>query len=189
MNPMMRYSLWKLSRRAKPDAEFLARLECAMRECGSFSAVRRAVPVWRLATGAYATVLMLGVGTSAYAYMSDDVLPEHPLYPLRETVEALEERVAMTTKAKSAVQRKHLERKLEEVRRMQERRSVAEGELLERVETVLEEGLTTSKSPDEIREELIREIRAVDEERLPAPARANVRRLQKRFEVMEKLGR
>lgn len=189
MNPLIRYRLWRISGRANPDAAFLARLECAMRGRGALGAARRAIPVRRLATAACAVTLALGVGTSAYAYASDDVLIEHPLYPLREAIEAIEERAAPTAAAKAAVRRKHLERKLEEIRLMQERRSAVEGELLERVETVLEQGLTTSRPHDELREELIREIRSVDEERLPPPARANVRRLQKRFEVMEKLGR
>jgi hypothetical protein len=183
---MNRYRLWKISRRAKPDAAFLARLECALRERGAFASGVRTMPAWRLATAACVVVLTFGVGASAYAYSSDEVLPDHALYPLREYVEGMEERVALRAERKAAIQRKHLERKLEEVRRIQERRSLIEDRLLERVEQALESGLDERRPSHEIREEVIREIRAVDARELPPKARIQIRRIQTRFERMER---
>jgi hypothetical protein len=186
---MNRYRLWKISRRAKPDAAFLSQLEAALHARGARFAYIRITPVWRMAAVACSVVFLLGIGTSSYAYASENVLPDHPLYPLREYVEAAEERLAATPAGKAAIQRKHLERKLEEVRRIQERRSPVEDQLLERVEQALESGLDERRPSHEIREEVMREIRAVDALELPPKARIQIRRIRTRFERMERPGR
>ncbi|MCR4256761.1 MAG: DUF5667 domain-containing protein, partial [Candidatus Uhrbacteria bacterium] len=146
-------------------------------------------PAWRMAAVACSVVLLFGVGTSSYAYASENVLPDHPLYPLRESVEAAEERLVFHPVAKAAIQQKHLERKLQEVRRMREHRSQIEDRLLERVERALESGLNERRTSHEIREEVIREIRAVDVRELPPRARVQIKRIRTRFERMEKAGR
>ncbi len=184
MNPFVRYRLWKFARRAKPDVAFLARLETELRDHGAFVREPRRLPVWRLATAACAVVLAFGAGAGAYAYSSDEVLPDHPLYPVREYVEGMEERAALTAEARARVQRKHLERKLEEVRRLQERRSRLHDRLLDRVESVLEEGLEERRPPEEIRTDAIRVMRSVDEAELPERARVQLQRLRTRLESM-----
>ncbi len=186
---MNRYRMWKIARRAKPDAAFLSQLEATLHARGARVASTRISPAWRMVAVACSVVFLLGIGTSSYAYASENVLPDHPLYPLREYVEAAEERLAIRPAVKAAIQRKHLERKLEEVRRIQERRSPAEDRLLERVEQTLETGLDEQRPSHEIREEVIREIRAVDRRELPPQARVQIERIEKRFERMEKPGR
>ncbi|KAA0207016.1 hypothetical protein EDM68_00275 [Candidatus Uhrbacteria bacterium] len=183
MNPFVRYRLWKIARRAKPDAAFVAHLASRIAQLGS----ARSPVSWLGAYGfrfAGVAMLVLAVlgGTAGYAYASDAVLPDHPLYPVREYVEGMEERAARTAEAKAQVQRKHLERKLEEVRRLQERRSRVHDRLLDRVESVLEEGLEERRSPEEIRAELIHVMRGVPEEALPEQARTQIRRIKARFD-------
>lgn len=115
-----RFKLWQFSRRARPDAEFLARMDEALRERG---AVMRGVgsAAFRLAGAACAFVLVLG-GTTTYAYASESVLPTHPLYSLRETVESFEQSTALDAESKANVQRKLVERRLHEIRVMRNRR-------------------------------------------------------------------
>lgn len=117
---MIRFKLWKLSRRAQPDAAFVARLETVLRERG---ALGRGISlfVFRMASAACAVILVLG-GTTTYAYASESVVPNHPLYSLREAVESIEETTALTDESKANVQRKLLQRRLNEVRVMRNRR-------------------------------------------------------------------
>jgi hypothetical protein len=117
---MIHFKLWQLSRRAQPDAAFVARLDAALRERGAFVG-KVGLFAFRMAGAACALVLVLG-GTTTYAYASESVLPDHPLYSLRETVESLEASTALSTEAKASVQRKLLERRLNEIRVMRGRR-------------------------------------------------------------------
>ncbi len=114
---MIRYKLWKMSRRAQPDAAFVERLASRFTpERAARFAYRSA---FRMAAAACAVVLVLGGGTASYAYASESVLPDHPLYGLRETVESLQERTALD---KAAVQRNLVERRLHEITVMRNRR-------------------------------------------------------------------
>ena len=72
---------------------------------------------------------------------------------------------------------------------MQERRSLIEDRLLERVERVLESGLDERRPSSEIREDVMREIRAIDAQELPLKVRIQIQRIQTRFERMEGIGR
>lgn len=117
---MIRFKLWQLSRRAQPDAAFLARMETTLHEHGAF--VRGATSLaFRFAGAACAFALVLG-GTTTYAYASESVLPTHPLYSLRETVETFEQSTALNAESKANVQRKLVERRLNEIRVMRNRR-------------------------------------------------------------------
>lgn len=117
---MTRYQLWKISRRAKPDAEFVARLEQALRERGALKQ-GMSLFAFRMAVAACAVVLVLS-GTTTYAYASETVLPNHPLYRLREAVESLQESAALSAESKAEVQRQLVERRLNEIRIMRNRR-------------------------------------------------------------------
>lgn len=177
---MIRYILWKISRRARPDAKFLATMQT------QFAPKRVIRFAWRLSAAMSALVLSLGLGTSAYAYGSEEILPDHPLYPLREAVETVEERVVRTPALKSAIQRKHLERKLKEVQKVEEKhpefREREEGKLLKEVETALKSGLDEKKSPKEIRREVVKKLRAADKKKLRPRMREQMNRLQDRWE-------
>ncbi|MCR4256154.1 MAG: hypothetical protein NUW08_00415, partial [Candidatus Uhrbacteria bacterium] len=68
---MNRYRLWKISRRAKPDAAFLSQLEATLHARGARVSSIRFSPAWRMAAVACSVVLLFGVGTSSYAYASE----------------------------------------------------------------------------------------------------------------------
>jgi hypothetical protein len=63
-------------------------------------------------------VMVLGAGTATYAYTSDDVLPDHPLYPVRVGLEQVEEAVATTPDVLARVEVKHAERRAKEVQKL-----------------------------------------------------------------------
>jgi len=143
MNFITRYRLWTISRRATPDADFVARL------ASRFTPRRAMNFAMRMSAATTALVLSLGLGTSAYAYTSDDVTPDSPLYAVRTTLEDVEEAVARTPARKQAVQLKLIQRRLHEIQVIEERaprlKEKVETKLLERVEGALKEDLRPSQ--------------------------------------------
>ena len=118
--------LWNLKRRLKrigeraaPDREFVLRLQAHLGEAGYFS-VRSpfVLPVWRSAMASVAVICSLGMGTASYAYASDTVLPDHPLYGVRLSLEAIENHLTFSAQQQEQVRLKHTYRRLSEVRLM-----------------------------------------------------------------------
>ncbi len=66
-------------------------------------------------------VIMLWGGTGAYAYSSDAVLPDHVLYPLRQSMEGFGVQIAAVTPLKDRVRLRLLERQAREKRLLQEK--------------------------------------------------------------------
>ncbi len=134
---MIRYKLWKMSRRAQPDVLFVAGLEktFAKRKAQSAIGAKSVFTLYalRFTSAAVAIVLILGGSTTTYAYASESVLPNSPLYPLREAVEIVEEKVAISPASKAAVQRKLVERRLGEIRKMSKKNLVIEPRVAERL--------------------------------------------------------
>jgi hypothetical protein len=139
MNLFTRYRLWTISRRAKPDAAFLKKMDARFitKHVLSFA--------MQLSASLAALVMSLGLGATAYAYSSDDVTPDSPLYSMRTAVENVEETVAVTPALKRAVQLKMISRRLHEVQVMEakhpELKAKVETKLLERVDGALKEDL------------------------------------------------
>ena len=156
---MIRYTLWKLARRARPDAAFVARL------ASRFTPRKLANFALRLGASTTALILSLGFGTSAYAYTSDDVTPDHPLYAVRTAMENIEVAAAVTPDMKAAVQRKMVTRRLHEIRVIEARRSAKSdgdddgddtGKVLQHVESVLEDGLNKLRPLQRLRLERLK---------------------------------
>lgn len=181
MNLFTRYRLWTISRRAVPDAAFVARMNAR------FAPPRVVNFAYRFAAAGSALVLSLGLGTTAYAYSSDDVTPEHPLYPVRSAVENVEEAVAVTPTLKQAVQKQLVQRRLREVQVLETKkaslpRNAEEAKTLERVESVLKDGLKNNESPADIREKAAEAFKQTDLSKLRPIQRLRVQRLQNRFQ-------
>src|SRR3989338_8315308 len=94
----IRQNLKRLSRLAEPRPAFQRALRKEL-------VVPRPwfVAVLKPAFATVSIVTMLGAGTATYAYTSDDVVPDHPLYPIREQVERVEEAIAVTPATVSIV--------------------------------------------------------------------------------------
>jgi len=101
-----------VSRKAVPDKEFIRSLETRLRlELGLKSTP---FPVWKIAISGALVLLVILSGTGVYAYTSPDVLPDTPLYSVRITLENIEEKTAITTKVRTEIAIKHLERRIKE---------------------------------------------------------------------------
>lgn len=111
-NWMLARKLDRIGRRANPDREFVRALE--RRISANLGKKRHLSTAFRLAAGSLAGMTLLFGSTAAYAYTSDDVLPDHPLYPLRETIEQAEDALAPTPQIRAAVRLNLVQRKLKE---------------------------------------------------------------------------
>lgn len=202
MNIILEYKLKKLGRRGKPSKDFVDALEMKLVDKGATVIPAKAgiqrngwIPAFagmtRFAAAALSIVLVFGIGASAYAYSSEEVTPEHPLYGLRQAVEVAEETVAVTPAWKERVIKKHLERKQKEIQKMLDRNpgliERPEGKTLMRVEQILKEGVTGTRDPDDIRESILTEMREAQKQDLRPAARFRLKRIEQRLERMQRL--
>jgi hypothetical protein len=106
----------KIGDRANPDPRFVRALESKLKkEMGH--------PAWwirwsRLGAMATSVVFVFSGAMGAYAYNSPNVLPDHPLYGLRQALERAELQLATSPEKKTQVQAKHLERRIEELEQL-----------------------------------------------------------------------
>jgi len=110
---LIEHNLRRLGRKADPDRTFVKRLENRLLLDADFRKPSFS-PVLRWATVA---TLVAGIGlgtTGAYAYASDDVLPGDALYPVKQGIEAIEEKTAWQEQRKIRIEQKHLQRRLKE---------------------------------------------------------------------------
>lgn len=194
MNLILRYKLSRLSQRGKPSKDFVDTLQQKLIDKGAYAPPMKAgvQPVMmRFAAAALSIVILFSIGTSAYAYSSDEVTPDHPLYGLRQAVEVAEEAVAVTPAWKERVIRKHLERKQKEIEKMLERRpglrERPEGQVLVKVEKILEEGVAGKREPGDVRDSILAEVREAQKEILRPAARLRLKRIERRLELMQRL--
>jgi len=117
-------ALARLSRRADPARDFVVSLHRRLEEAGYLAPAVRRPPVWKLCGAGVLALLLVFIGTGSYAYASDDVLPDHPLYPLRQTIENAELNLSpMVTHApKEKIQAKILARRLKEIKIIREKK-------------------------------------------------------------------
>ncbi|MDO8617772.1 MAG: hypothetical protein Q7N87_02715 [Candidatus Uhrbacteria bacterium] len=117
--------LHRLQRRARPDRRFVNSLRQTLMEAGFLPASRRVLSgvegfsfwhSWKMAAASLSMIMSLGTGTVVYAYASDAVLPDHPLYPIRTTIEQAEWQFARSLEEKERIQFRHTRRHVRELR-------------------------------------------------------------------------
>lgn len=119
------FRLWlklrRLRQRATPLSKERAAIELFLREKGVFaSALNPMYSFARVFTAAAAIVLILSASVSSYAYASETVLPDTPLYSVREVIEQVEVKLAVTPVQKQKVVEKLVERRKQEVKKLTE---------------------------------------------------------------------
>lgn len=119
MNWLIERQLKKIAQRVDPDPHFTAALETRLKTTLGHPFWWIRARVWLMAGLTVLTVA--GSATSVYAYTSDDVVPDHPLYALRQTIESVEIVTAFTPAQKVQVTVNHLERRIKEQRVMKAR--------------------------------------------------------------------
>jgi len=118
MNWFFGRELDRLGRQADPDRRFVRSLEKRLKqEVGH--------PVWwvqwsKIASGVSLSLVLASGATGVYAYTSDDVTPNHPLYALRTTIEDVEQQTATTPQAKVVVTQKVAQRRLKAKQKLEE---------------------------------------------------------------------
>ena len=113
MNWLLKRSLRKLAETADPRPVFVRDLHREL--VGSTTAWSDLRTLgWKVPAVGVTMFSMAVSATGVYAYSSDAVLPDHPLYSVRQEIERVEEKVAVSPTAKVAVQVKHLQRRLHE---------------------------------------------------------------------------
>lgn len=144
MNWLLEHKLKRIGRQGNPDREFVRILEKRLRlEVGH--------PVWwiqwsKIATSSTLALILAGGATSVYAYTSDSVLPDTALYPIRQGLENVETAVALTPSCKTAVQIKHLKRRLHEQELMMANQKPVPKEKLIEANDTLKEALNDSSA-------------------------------------------
>lgn len=192
MNPILEYKLKRLGRRGKPSKVFVASLKQTLIERGAAPAsIGFRLPMMKFASVALSVVLLLGVGTSTYAYASDEVTPDHPLYGVRQAVEVAEETIAITPAWKERVFNKNLGRKQKEIGLLLERdpelKERPEGIVLQKVESILKKGIEEKRDTDEIRKEALIEVRSGQNDREHPRVQKRLRQIEHRLENMKKM--
>lgn len=115
MTWLLKHNLRSVGKSASLDPQFRRALRESLADRGyvSTSLIRR-VPVWKTGFALSGMVLSMGTGTGVYAYTSDNVLPDQPLYSVRQQIESVETRLARTPDSLEAVRLKHLGRRVHE---------------------------------------------------------------------------
>lgn len=119
----LRYRLWRLGRHALPDSLFKRELRRELQTRGFLPVAQPLIGKrWRMALASTTACGTLFAGTVGYAWASDDVLPDHALYPIREEVERVELALARTPEKKQDIRLQHLERRVHEIKLMQQKK-------------------------------------------------------------------
>ncbi len=119
-----RYQLWKLKKMAQPSSVFAKTLEKKLR-------IRMGHGAWwvflksesrRIAIATMSGIFLIGGGTGVYAYTSDNVTPDHPLYVLRTAMENVEMATSFKAERRAYIQRKQELRHQQDIARMKNRK-------------------------------------------------------------------
>ncbi len=139
-----RYNAWKIKKDVKPTARFRAALSKKLSAAWLNSYPRLSwykVHITQIISASIAGIVLAGsVGTGAYAYTSPDVTEGHPLYPLKQTIEKVEEKTQSSPEAKAQFYLKQLARR-EAEKKVLERKQKQTQKLedqMDRVENKLE---------------------------------------------------
>ena len=153
MNLKQRYNLWKVKRSASPSGVFKRELQKKLETVWNN---RYATKIYWFQTrifkftaaGIIAVLLASSFGTGAYAYYSPEVTEGSALYPVKNTIEKIEEKIKRTPEAQAKFYLKQLQRREAEKKRLEEKTKRVEnldmqiekiGEKLEQMNTKLQE--------------------------------------------------
>ena len=113
-------TLRRLRQQAAPRSDERGAMEVYLRKNGAFSAERIGWSYGRSFAIALVVVLIVSISVSSYAYASEAVLPDTVLYPVRQALEVVQTKLAVTPAQKEKVQEKIVERRVKEVKKLEE---------------------------------------------------------------------
>lgn len=117
MKWMLYYRLWQIRRAASPSVAFSARLQADLKQRTGH--ITWWIPIGRLAAGVASLSIIVSGATGVYAYSSDAVTAEHPLYGVRNMLEQIELKTTVQAKNREIILQKHRLRHERSVNRQQ----------------------------------------------------------------------
>jgi len=123
MSLKIRYNLWQEKNQISPDSKFKAdlwsKLDAKMHaEYGTKHSWFETRAFKFAAAAAVFILIVATTGTGAYAYTSSSVTEGTPLYPVKQQLENLEEKIQLTPEAKARFYLKKINRREAEVAQM-----------------------------------------------------------------------
>ena len=97
-------TLRRLRQKATPRSDERGAMEVYLRKNGALSPERMGWSYGRSFAIALVVVLIVSISVSSYAYASEAVLPDTVLYPVRQALEVVETKLAVTPAQKEKVQ-------------------------------------------------------------------------------------
>ncbi len=101
-----------LSRKISPDRAFIKQLEAKLKAESQLTLAW--IPMWKLAAVPSLLLILATGSTGVYAYTSDQVLPSHALYSVRQNMEKIESKITVGSSNQALIAVKHLQRRLHE---------------------------------------------------------------------------
>lgn len=142
MNWLLERKLNKLGRRADPDPRFKGILEKHLKKEVGHPAWW--IHTWKWVVSATTIAAIAGSGTAVYAYSSDAVLPSHPLYGIRTSIENVEESLAVKPEDKVNVKLKLIKRRMHEVELLLKNNKSVPPETEKEIESKMEQAVEAS---------------------------------------------
>lgn len=137
---------------SKPRRGFKNEIWLQIQERSGFSSPRLARPlIFQPAFLALILFLLGSFAAGAYAYTSSDVLEDHPLYPIKKTMEDVEVRLARSPENQVKVRARLATRRLREIERLAKKKQVVRAQTLEKLEKELDDAeniLPMIKNPE-----------------------------------------
>ena len=189
MDWFLKRKLTQLGDRANPEPGFVRSLEKTLQ---LQSGHRSWWIHWgRIAASASSIVLVAATATSAYAYTSDDVLPDSALYPVRQSLENVETAVAPTPIAKAKVEVKHLKRRMREAELLVAKRKPISPQVEQQVSEKIHQASEEAKElPAKEQAEINTELTQIQAEReqlkqRPKETRSEIRSVNQEIRKLE----
>ena len=179
MNLKQRYNLWKVKRSVSPSGvfkrELQKKLETVWNDRYATKAYWFQTRIFKFTAAGMIAVLLAGsFGTGAYAYYSPEVTEGSVLYPVKNTIEKIEEKTKRNPEAQAKFYLKQLQRREAEKKRLEEKSKVGEnldaqiekiGEKLEQINTKLQNQELKDKKLESQIEQRLQERKKMLEEK------------------------
>lgn len=140
---MLERKLERIGRRADPSRAFIVALGKRLRYGRP-----KHTALWKVAMTSMTSVSVLLLGTGSYAYASDSVLPDHPLYGVRQTIESAESALAITPTLKARVDVQLLRRRLQEEKVLAKRKKAITVDHVNRFVAQAEKAIEANRQTD-----------------------------------------
>jgi hypothetical protein len=158
-------------------------IEAYLRKNGAFNDRSVSYSWMRVLSGVVACVLVLCVSVSSYAYASEAVLPDTPLYPVREAIEQVQVALAITPVQKEKVEKKLEVRRQKEVEKMTELKRPVPKQLKKYLQATT--ATTTKQLLKKVHEQKRQETKEQGEAREVESRKKIEQRLERRFRLPE----